>query len=371
MKFGFLVLIAIWVGCASSSSSVRSEVVAPVLEKKQKSPLDEAWDEAFLARTQDTVQRVAALLEARLASHPDDREARNRYGKLLYAQGSWRQAATAFEAAVGDDHVGRGAARNAILAWRRVLDQGDAVEMFRPLSEDEDVDREALSFLWDDVVFETLEAKYRAREMSEVERRIADAADRYLAIAEETDEALPVIQLISANSYFRHFRYAEAADRCLRIVERWPSHDMALTCANVILNMFSSGEELDRLEHYARTLWNNRPLMQRHPELRSTVEETLYFAAFQNVWNTVVEAQRKGGAEKKKLLLEAAERFREYQDEFPGSPHADKALLNALAQYVTFDAREDARAIATRIVEDYPQSPVAPQARQVLAQLQR
>jgi hypothetical protein len=248
--------------------------------------------------------------------------------------------------------------------------QGDAKDgWFRPLSEDEDVDKEALSFLWDDLAFETLEGRRLPKALSEVERRIADAADRYLAIAEETDEALPVIQLISAHSYFRHYHFTEAADRCLRITERWPRHDMALTCANVILNMFSSSEDLDQLERYSRSLFGNRALMQRHPELRTTVEETLYFAAFQNVWNTVVEAQRKRGSEKKKLLLDAAERFRRYQDEFPGSPHADKALLNALAQYVTLGVREDARAIATRIVEDYPQSPVAPQARQVLAQL--
>jgi tetratricopeptide (TPR) repeat protein len=368
MKARVLVLSAILIGCASNPTIVRSERAATV---EEKSPLDHAWDEAFLARTEETYRRVTELFAEHLRARPDDRAARNRWGKLLYAQGRWREAAEAFDAAAFDDHVGRGAARNAILAWRRVLDQGDAAGEFRPISEDEDVDREALTFLWDDIHFEDLDGRYEENDLSEVEQRLADAADRYVAMAEPTDEALPIIQLISASSYYRHFRFGEAADRCLRIVERWSRHDMALTCGNVILHMFSASQDDAQLERYARALRSNRAAMQVHTELRDTVEETLYFVAFQNVWRMVEEAQRKGGAEKRRMLLEAAQRFRQYQDEFPLSPHADKALLNALAQYVTFDVRDDARAIATRIVEDYPQSPVASQARQVLAQLDR
>jgi tetratricopeptide (TPR) repeat protein len=368
MTARFLVFAASLVGCASSSSIVRSDRIVSV---EEDSPLEGDWNEAFLARSQETYQRVADLFAAHVARHEDDRAALNRYGKLLYAQGQWRAAAQAFEAAVGTDHVGQGAARNAILAWRRVLDQGDAIDAFAPLSDEEDVDREALTFLWDDIHFEDLSGRLQERNLSEVEQRLADAADRYVALADPTDEALPIIQLISANSYYRHYRFGEAADRCLRIVERWTRAEMALTCGNVIIHMFSQSEDNAQLEHYARALWTNRAALQVHPELRNTVEETLYFVAFQNVWRMVEEASKKRGGEKKQLLLEAAARFKKYQDEFPESPHADKALLNALAQYVTFDVRDDARAIAVRIVEDYPTSPVASQARQVLSQLDR
>ena len=368
MKARGLVLSSILIGCASNAPSVRSDHALPV----EKSAIEKAWDEAFVTRSEETYLRVTEAFVAHVTANPDDREARNRYGKLLYVRGKWREAAESFEAAIrGSDHVSQGAAKNALLAWRRVLDQGDAAEgWFHPLADDEDVDRVAMSFLWDETVFDTLErGRYVERDLSEVEQRIADAADRYVAIADPTEETLPNIQLISANSYFRHFRFREAADRCLRIVERWSRHDMANTCGNVIIHMFSATDDLDQLEHHARLLWQNRGAMARHDELRATVEETLHFVAFQNAWRLVEQAQQTRGEPKKRLLLEAAERFKKYQDEFPDSPHADKALLNALAQYVTFGAKDSARVVAETIVEDYPHSPVAQQARQVLAQL--
>jgi hypothetical protein len=373
MKVRFSALFTVIVGCASSAPSV--ERAAPVEKAVARTPIQEAWDEVFLARTIEPYTRVTALYETHLVANPDDREARNRYGKLLYAQGRWRAAATEFESVANgqNDHFGKAAARNALLAWRRVLDQGDAVEgHFRPFSEDEDVDKAALGFMWDQIGFDTLATgRYEEKVIPAVEQRIADAADRYVAISEPTEDALPLIQLISANSYFRHYHFADAADRCLRVTEHWPRHDMALTCGNVILNMFSATEDLGQLEKYARQLWQNRALMARHTDLKNGVEETLHFVGFQNAWNMVEKANRKKGAEKKKILLAAAERFRQYQDEFPESPHADKALFNALAQYVTFGVKDNARSVAEEIVEDYPRSPVASQARQVLAQLSR
>jgi hypothetical protein len=373
MKVRFAVLSTVVIGCASSGTSVdRSAPVA----REEKTPIQEAWDEVFLSRTPEPYERVTALYEAHVASNPDDREARNRYGKLLYAQGRWRAAATEFDAVAdgGNDHFGRAAARNALLAWRRVLDQGETAEegYLRLFSEDQDVDKAALDFLWDQIVFDSLDrGQYSENAIPAVEQLLADAADRYAAMAEPTEEALPLIQLISAHTYFRHYHFAEASERCLRVTEKWPRNDMALTCGNVILNMYSATEQLAELEKYARTLWQNRAAMARHTDLRATVEETLHFVAFQNAWRMVEEANRKRGTEKKKILLEAAERFRKYQDEFPQSPHADKALFNALAQYVTFGVKDNARLVAEQIVEDYPQSPVAPQARQVLAQLSR
>ncbi len=361
-------------GCASTRPDARAIDEPSANEVREKSPVESAWDEAFRGRGEDTYQRVTATYETHLAAHPDDREARNRYGKLLYAQGRWHEAALAFEAvAAGSDHFARAAARNSILAWRRVLDQGDAAAgWFRALSEDEDVDRAALEFMWDDVVFDTLApGRYAEVEMSEVEQRLADAADRYVAIAEPQEQALPTIQLISAHSYFRHRHFADAADRCLRIVERWPRNDLALTCGNVILNMFSASEQLGELERYSRLLWQNRGAMEHHRRLADVVEETLHEVAFQNAWQVLERAQGQRGAERRRLLLEAAQRFRRYQDEFPESPHADKALYNALAQYVSFGVKDDARVVATLIVEDYPQSPVAGQARRVLASLDR
>jgi hypothetical protein len=371
MKVRFIVLSTVVIGCASSATSVDRS--SPVV-REEKTPIQEAWDEVFLSRTPEPYARVTASYEAHVASHPDDREARNRYGKLLYAQGRWRAAASEFEVVANgeNDHFGRAAARNALLAWRRVLDQGDAAEegYLRLFSEDQDVDKAALDFLWDQIVFDTLDrGEYSEKALPAVEQHIADAADRYVAIAEPTEEALPLIQLISAHSYFRHFHFAEATDRCLRIMDKWPRNDMTLTCGNVILNMYSATDDLAKLETYSRLLWQNRAAMARHTDLRASVEETLHFVAFQNAWRMVEEASRKRGNEKKKILLEAADRFRKYQDEFPQSPHADKALFNALAQYMTFGVKDNARVVAETIVEDYPQSPVAPQARQVLAQL--
>lgn len=370
MKERLVPIALIAAGCAHAPAQENQRAVDQEREKEQ-SPVELAWDRAFLSRDAGVYAEVTAMHEPE-----SDPEARNRYGKLLFAQGRWRAAAATFDAVAdaGRDYIAQAAARNAILAWRKVLDEGDATEgWFHPLRDDEDVDLAALSFFWDTVEFETLDrGNYNQEELLPAEQKLADAADRYVAIADPMDDALPLIQLISANFYFRHAQFEGTADRCLRIVDRWPRHDLARTCGNVILNIMSATADWQALERYARQLHANRTVLKKYPELYDAVEETLYGAAFQNVFAALEAAQKQRNRSKKKaLLLEAARRFRTYQDEFPGSPYADKALYNALAQYVNLGVRQEARQVATRIVEDYPDSPVAPEAQRVLAQLSR
>lgn len=365
MKVRVCFILAIAGGCASSTS------VAPTATTEAPSAIELAWQEVFAAKEEANYRRATATFKAHVAANPSDREAHNRYGKLLYAQGRWRQAADAFEAvATGDDYFARAAARNAILAWRRVLD-GVEVE-FTPLVKTQEIDRTALDFHWDPVRFGRLEpGRYKPLAIPAVEQRLVDAVDRYLAIAEADAEFLPTMQLVSAHSYFRYHHFTKAADRCVALVERWPRDRLAGVCGGQILNMFFASERMEDLERYTRRIWKQRSKLSGDPELLTSIEDALYDAAFQNVWNQMQAAQRKRGRAKKKLLLEAAERFRRYQNEFPDSPHADKALFNALAQYVNCRLHDDAALVASVIVEDYPLSEVAPQARQVLASLGR
>ena len=225
-----------------------------------------------------------------------------------------------------------------------MLDHGDASGSFHPLAQDEDVDRAALTFLWDDVVFEDLE---KVATTSAISRRSSSiwptppiATSRSPSRRRKRS---PSIQLISAQSYYRHYHFAAAADRCLRIVERWPRLEMANTCGNIILHVFSATDQLEPLEHYARALSENRAAMSIHTDLAATVEETLHYAGVPKrvaAWSrppTGPAARRRSGSSSKRPHASAAIR-----DEFPSSPHADKALFNALAQYVNLGVRERA-----------------------------
>lgn len=370
MKVHLLALAMITAGCAHAPVQNEHRAVDRKAEQK-KSPVELAWDRAFLSRDAAVYAEATALHET-----ARDPESQNRYGKLLYAQGQWRQAAETFDTVADSSrgYIAQAAARNAILAWRKVLDEGEVTEdWFHPLRDDETVDLAPLSFYWDRVEFETLDrGNYRQEDLPLAEQKLASAADRYVAIADPMDDALPLIQAISANFYFRRAHFDETADRCLRIVDRWPRHDLARTCGNVILNIMSATADWKALEGYARQLHANRAVLKKNPELYDAVEETLYGAAFQNVFAALQAAQKQRNRRKKKaLLLEAARRFRAYQDEFPNSPYADKALYNALAQYVNLGVPHEARQVAATIVEDYPDSPVAPEAERVLAQLSR
>jgi hypothetical protein len=114
----------------------------------------------------------------------------------------------------------------------------------------------------------------------------------------------------------------------------------------------------------------NLSLIGADSALEHELERVVQSATFKRILASVDKGSRiMSRDEERRGLLLGAQEFRNFQREFPNSPHADKALYNALGYYARLDQVKDAVETAQIMLAQYGHSPLAREAKKALASL--
>jgi len=176
------------------------------------------------------------------------------------------------------------------------------------------------------------------------EARKAAACDLF-AERLPTHADAPNILYEGARLYYDHDLFDEAIPRLLKIVERYPSTDVAEVSARLVLEAYNRRGDYAALEKQARAFADVQAFNEDFKaDLRDMVEKAAY--------KKIESLQTKGHE------IEAANAYRAFFTEFPHSSLADRALFNAAVYF--FKAGAVNQAIESRVLleDHFPQSPL-------------
>ena len=184
------------------------------------------------------------------------------------------------------------------------------------------------------------------REITDSDRKFAEAADLYATLFPKDQEIVTVIYK-NGQFFFDYGDYDEAIKRFGLIVEGHPDDPNAGPAGDRILESLTKGKDYENIENWARRLKKTKPFAARSEQDRLD--------------RMIVVAMMKSGeryaAEGK--LAEAAAFFMRVPREYPKDPKAPQALHNAATILERGKKPEEAVGAYKQIAEKYPQAPEA------------
>lgn len=268
---------------------------------------------------------AAAALYRAYADRFDDPEMRYYFGSVLFEQRKWRSAAEQLEG-VTEGRFAEPAARDAVLAWEKILKESEAPE-------------DATAFV--------------------------DAVDRFAARA-PADEANAAFLFRAAAELRRVGRTKAEHDRLDRIVQGWPDHPLAQRSARLILAELEEREAWTALEkrarRYLKQLGGDEPFER---ELVRVAEG----AAYQRIRADEAHVRKLSGRALELGLIEVAESFARFAKEFPRSEFADEALMSSALIFSQTDRVDGALEASSLLAERYGSSEHSAQNRLLYARL--
>ena len=187
------------------------------------------------------------------------------------------------------------------------------------------------------------------REITESDRKFAEAADLY-AILFPGDKEIVTVIYKNGQFFFDYGDYDEAVKRFGLIVERYPDDPNAGPAGDRILESLAKGKDYENIEQWARRLKKTRPFAARSEQDR--LDRMIVVA--------VMKSGEKYAAQGK--LVEAAEFFLRVPREYPRDPKAPQALHNAATIFERGKKPEEAVSAYKELAEKYPQAPEASEA---------
>jgi len=184
------------------------------------------------------------------------------------------------------------------------------------------------------------------REITESDRKFADAADIYATLFPKDKEIVTVIYK-NGQFFFDYGDYDEAVKRFGLIVERYPDDPNAGPAGDRILESLSKAKDYENIEQWARRLKNTKPFSAKAEQERLD--------------RMIVVAVMKSGEKysEQGKWTEAAAFFMRVPKEYPRDPKAPLALHNAATIYERAKRPEEAVAAYTALADSYPQAPEA------------
>ncbi len=288
--------------------------------------------EVTVTKDERTMQYTATLYRDYLRLFPDSAERLPmtlNHALLLAQLGEHGQAAEEFTRVVEMDPHGQyaeNAAHGAVSNYYKMLD----LTRKRVKSEDA-LDTEP-------------------KELSEFERKLVEACQRYLAMAKPGSPDVVEARLAAAMVLYDNNHFQEAAAHFRQIIENAPDHPNAPDAARLLLSSLHLMRDIQGLNTAAEQISRNPKLMQG--EVPAIVERIREQADF----NRCYEYEQQ---ERHRI---AAECFLEYVRRFPTTPLKDRALINAANNF--FKARLVERSLEanTQLFNEMPKSPLAPRA---------
>ena len=287
------------------------------------------------------------------------------YGEVLWALKEWRAAADVYDAVARlkppagvKENYTRTAAFDAILAWEKIVAEGDKgnVDMTQKIDEKKkkgEVDKTVTT-----LIIKNLDSSktYAEEVIPENELRLSAACDLYFSIADPKDDDLPAIKFKAAFIYSKHNHFVEAAKRYAEVIERWPGGELSHKAANIVLDSLNVQQQWEALEKYARGFKANKALVGGDKKFAEELQGLVEGSAFKSILVADERARKLGGDEQEAALSAVATRFRGFQKEFADSTYSDKAVYNSLIIYQKADELDNAIEMAELLIDKYKKS---------------
>ena len=187
------------------------------------------------------------------------------------------------------------------------------------------------------------------REITESDRKFAEAADLYAMLFPNDKEIVTVI-FKNGQYFFDYGDYDEAIKRFGLIVEGHPDDPNAGPAGDRILESLSKAKDYENIESWARRLKKTKAFADRGEQARLD----------RMIVVSVMKSGEKYAADGK--YDKAAEFFLRVPHEYAKDPKAPQALLNAATIFERGKRQEQAVAAYKELAEKYPQAPEAPDA---------
>jgi len=185
------------------------------------------------------------------------------------------------------------------------------------------------------------------REITESDRKFAEAADLYATLFPKDKEIVTVI-FKNGQFFFDYGDYDEAVKRFGLIVEGHPDDPNAGPAGDRILESLSKAKDYENIENWARRLKKTKAFAA--PGEQQRLDRMIVVA--------VMKSGEKYAAEGKNE--KAAEFFLRVPHEYPKDPKAPLALHNAATIFERAKRQEQAVAAYKELADKYPQAPEAP-----------
>jgi TolA-binding protein len=177
---------------------------------------------------------------------------------------------------------------------------------------------------------------------------MGEAIDLYATLFPKDPEIAGVL-FKNGELFYEHGEYDEAVKRFGKIVEGWPTSPVAAAAGDKILESLNKAKDYENVEGWARRLL-------KVPAFQARADQ-------ERLQKLVIDAGMKAGEERaEKDPLAAAQIYQRVAREFPQSPRATQALMNAAQTSVRGGKPEDAVKIYSNVVERYETSKEAPDA---------
>jgi TolA-binding protein len=197
----------------------------------------------------------------------------------------------------------------------------------------------------------------RKREVTDDDRRFAEAADLYATLFPKDKDIVTVIYK-NGQFFYDHGDYDEAVKRFGLIIEQHPDSPTAAAAGDRLLECLGEAKDYANIEHWSRRLKKTRAFAARADQERL---DGLIAGAL--LKQGEAHAARNDYAK-------AAEMFRRVAQEYPAHPSAAQALNNAGAAAERAGRPAEAVAAYRALADRYPKASAAPAALLVAARIE-
>jgi tetratricopeptide (TPR) repeat protein len=290
------------------------------------------YKEVSTTKDERSTQYTIVLLHEYLRLFSDAPEAYKMtyfYGKLLAQVGKYSEAAEVFNRVVEmspDGELSKDAAHFAVVNYFKSM-----------VAQETKVKAEE-------------ETNLEPTELSDVEKKLVEACERYLRLAGPQDEDIVEAKFAAGVAYYNHNHFDKAAKLFREIIEQNPDHQNAPSAARLLLSSLHLSRNIKALNEAAERIAREPKLMVGAiPKIVESIREQADF-------NKCYEF------EQSRQFKVAGDCFLSYVDRFPNTPLKDKALIAAGANYFKARLVEKSLEVNARLYTEMPKSPLAPKA---------
>ncbi len=330
---------------ANAGDEVALERASQTVEERLSALVTEKHREARQTKLAETYKLARDIYKRYLDAFPESENAykfRFYYAEILFELKEFEAAATEHDRlAAMDGEFQKPSAYSAVLEWEKVA-SGQKESLGKTIKEKRG--RRQKGALKKLEKLKTLKKgnTYAETPLTEYEQRLAAACDRFTDVAPQDPEVVKV-KFKSAQLYYLHNQFEQAAKRFGEIIDRWPEDRLGRLAAGLIVESFNVRSDWSNLNLWARKFQGNKRLMADR-SFRKKIGDFVEGASFNEIHFVFEQKEGKG---------EVADRYVAFSKEFPQSRYVLVALFNAVVNYDTAGAVERGIAEARRVIDDY------------------
>ncbi len=179
------------------------------------------------------------------------------------------------------------------------------------------------------------------------QQRVADACDRYVAIAlkNNSKEDVPEALFVGGRLWYQHNYFAKSGQMLAAFMERFADHDLAQDAARMMLSSYALGQDGKNLIKWTDVLIKDQRFNQ------GKLGETLVQVKSNEEYNKCLEL--------KETPVAAAECLKAYANKYPDRENAATALAGAARFYRDAHKRDEVIATYKALAKTFPKHPKA------------